>query len=150
MRCPQETATSVSCFLLLSAVVCCILLFMISAGPRNSSKPAGEPGPALLHTATETAVIIGGSCKPSWLRQQAREKKIPCRKIGGAYNFSDDDIAEILAIVEQRPAAKPAAPAAAKPNRQRAARPAEAPLPTRVTQLKPRQPRSMRRLQATA
>lgn len=124
---------------------------MITAGPGTNSRPALEQGPALVHTATEAAAIIGGTCKPSWLRQQAREKKIPCRKIGGAYNFSDADIAEILAIVEQRPAEKPAAPAPAKTAKQRSAtRPAEASLPAGVTQLKPRQPRAMRRLQASA
>ena len=151
MRIARKHVPSVSRFLLFPAVVCCILLFMNSAGPETSSRPAVEPGPALVHTAIEAAAIIGGTCKPSWLRQQAREKKIPCRKIGGAYNFSDADIAEILAIFEQRPAARPATPAPARTARQRpATRPAEASPPAGVTQLKPRQPRTLRRLQASA
>jgi hypothetical protein len=126
-------------------------MHMSSAGPGTNSRPAVELGPALVHTAIEAAAIIGGTCKASWLRQQARQKKIPCRMIGGAYNFTDADITEILAIVEQRPAVKSAAPAAAAPARPRlAARPAEASLPAGVSQLKPRQPRAMRRLQASA
>lgn len=120
--------------------------------PREDSRPAvAAPGAALVYTADQAAALIGGTCKASWLRKQAREKKIPCRKIGGAYNFTDADIAEILAIVEQRPAEK-AAPVQVKAAKPRAgARPAEASLPTGVTQLRARQPRTMpRRLQASA
>ena len=104
----------------------------------------------LTHTAAETAAIIGGRCKASWLRQQARDGKIPYLMIGGSYHFSSEHITEILAAFEHRPTPTPP-PAAAKPSRQRAAaRPTGETMPPGVTQLKPRQPRTLRRLQASA
>jgi hypothetical protein len=63
-----------------------------------------SPAPAeLAHTADQAAAIIGGTCKGSWLKQQARDHKVPFTLIGGAYNFTDEEIAEILRIFEVRP-----------------------------------------------
>jgi hypothetical protein len=64
--------------------------------------------PPLAYTAAEAAAIIGGSCKASWLKAQARSRKIPYVKIGGAYNFTDAHIAEIISILEVRPKEQPA------------------------------------------
>ena len=61
------------------------------------------PTKTLVHTADQVAAIIGGTCKGSWLKQQARDRKIPYTPIGGAYHFTDEQIAEILRILEVRP-----------------------------------------------
>jgi hypothetical protein len=73
--------------------------------------PAGEPSQAaaspppaeLAHTADQAAAIIGGACKVSWLKEQARFRKIPYTRIGGAYHFTDEQLAQILRIFEVRP-----------------------------------------------
>ena len=54
-----------------------------------------------LHTPAQAAEIL--QCKPSWLREQARLRRIPFTMLGGAYRFSDAHLAEIVAIHEQRP-----------------------------------------------
>jgi hypothetical protein len=79
----------------------------------RTSKEVLYPAPA--HTAAQAAAIIGGTCKASWLKKLAREGRIGCQMIGGAYNFTEENIAEIRAYIA-RPARKPGpAPAAAAP-----------------------------------
>jgi hypothetical protein len=56
----------------------------------------------LAHTADQAAAIIGGTVKGSWLKQQAREGKVPCTVMGGAYHFTDEQLAEIIRIFEVR------------------------------------------------
>ncbi|MCO5973753.1 helix-turn-helix domain-containing protein [Actinoallomurus soli] len=41
----------------------------------------------LLHTPDEAAEKL--RCKPSWLKEQARKRRIPFTFIGGAYRFTD-------------------------------------------------------------
>jgi hypothetical protein len=68
------------------------------------SQAAASPPPAkLAHAADQAAAIIGGTCKGSWLKEQARSRKIPYTRIGGAYHFTDEQLAEILRIFEVRP-----------------------------------------------
>jgi hypothetical protein len=68
------------------------------------SQAATPPPPAeLAHTADQAAAIIGGTCKGSWLKEQARVRKIPYTRIGGALHFTDEQLAEILRISEVRP-----------------------------------------------
>jgi hypothetical protein len=68
------------------------------------SQAAPSPPPAeLAHAADQAAAIIGGTCKGSWLKEQARLRKIPYTRIGGALHFTDEQLAEILRISEVRP-----------------------------------------------
>jgi hypothetical protein len=67
------------------------------------SQAASPPPAELAHAADEAAAIIGGTCKGSWLKEQARIRKIPYTWIGGAYHFTDEQLAEILRISEVRP-----------------------------------------------
>jgi hypothetical protein len=103
--------------------------------------PPGTVSP-IAHTAEEAAAIIGGTCKASWLKAQARQGIFPCLKIAGAYNFTDVDIAEILAILHRPAKVAPAASAAsaAVNNRRSQAPPAQPPAAT-VTILRARSPR---------
>lgn len=59
-----------------------------------------NPGPR-VYTAAEASVLL--RCKASWLEDQARRRRIPFSMIGGSYRFSDQHVAEIIAIYEQRP-----------------------------------------------
>jgi hypothetical protein len=112
---------------------------------REDSRPAvAAPRPALAHTAAEAAAIIGGTCKASWLKAQAREGKIPYLWIGGAYNFTDAHIREIIALCEvrARPAkAAPPAPAKSTPAKRKADAPFSIPA-AEVVQLRARAPRN--------
>lgn len=85
----------------LAAIASAFEVLPLSGEP---SQGAASPPPAeLAHAADQAAAIIGGSCKGSWLKQQARDRKIPYTLIGGAYHFTDEQLAEILRIFEVRP-----------------------------------------------
>jgi hypothetical protein len=127
------------------AVICCILLSVFSATPvpRDSRPAVAAPAAALAHTAEETAAIIGGGCKASWLKRMAREQRIPYVQIGAARCFTDAHITEILRTFEMPAlrAAPAAAPAPAAPRRVPASRPVHVPT-AGVVQLTARQPRN--------
>lgn len=42
-------------------------------------------------------------CKASWLKEQARQDRIPYVKLSGSYHFTDDHLTEIIRIFEVRP-----------------------------------------------
>lgn len=99
-----------------------------------------------MHTPEEAAKIIGGTCKASWLKAGARAGTFPHVMIGGAYNFTDEQIREIVGLCTvpaRRPPAATAAPATAKSS---AATPTgEAARATGVTPLRARPPRQRNR-----
>lgn len=64
----------------------------------GAGQPAGRGARPLLHTPEESAAIIGAGCTASWLREQARLRRIPFALIGGKYGFSDQ---HLFAIIEQ-------------------------------------------------
>jgi len=88
-----------------------------------------------LRTPKEIAGSLG--CSEWWVKERARRREIPFVRVGGAYRFKDEHLAEILEIFEQRPEAVPGA-ATVAPRRRTQARPA----PTeQVVPLRARQPR---------
>ena len=97
-----------------------------------------------LYKPAEVAEALG--CSEWWVKEQARQRRIPFTKPGGAYMFTADHVAEIVALFEQRPA-RPgwsASPSTAAPrSRSRTAR-----TPEPSTHLTARTPR--RALQANA
>jgi hypothetical protein len=74
---------------------------MTSAAPRSpidTPSPGAPPaGPALAYTPEQASAVIGGTCKPYLLKQLAREAKIDCLMIGGAYNFTREHIDQAIA-----------------------------------------------------
>jgi hypothetical protein len=87
------------------------------ASADEPSHAAASP-PELAHAADRAAALIGGTCKASWLKQQARDGIVPHVKLGGAYHFTGAHLAEIISIFEVRPKAQPTrqpAPAAPRP-----------------------------------
>ncbi|MEW2386330.1 helix-turn-helix domain-containing protein [Micromonospora sp. NPDC047707] len=97
-------------------------------------KPAG-PGP--LYRPAEVAKIL--RCSEWWVKEQARNDRIPFAWIGGSYRFTDEHIAEIVRLFERRPAT------AASPQRETPApRRSRSESPAPAVQLKARRPRRSR------
>ena len=99
--------------------------------------------PLLAHTAEQAAAIIGGTCKASRLKAECRAGVFPHLKIGGAYNFTDAHIQEIIRLCEfvpKKPAAAPGLSAKGTP-----AKPSAGPLPFPVTGVPQLQARESRR-----
>ncbi|MFC7308428.1 helix-turn-helix domain-containing protein [Streptomyces monticola] len=78
--------------------------------------PQEPTPPALPHTATallrlyrpdEVATVLG--CSTWWVKDRARRRLIPHTRVGRAYRFTADHLAEIIRLNEERP------PAATKP-----------------------------------
>jgi excisionase family DNA binding protein len=70
-----------------------------------------------LLTPAEVARTLG--CSEWWVKEQARRRRIPFTKAGGAYRFTVEHVYEIVHIFEQRPAASQE-PEAATGRRRRA------------------------------
>ncbi|QEV22424.1 DNA-binding protein [Streptomyces alboniger] len=98
-----------------------------------------------LHVPEEVAAVLG--CSAWWVKDRARRRLIPFTRVGRAYRFSDEHLAEIIRMHEERPAVKPqrlgvaAAPTRKPPARQRS----EAAVPT--VRLQARPPRRMAKSQ---
>lgn len=56
---------------------------------------------APLLTPAEVASVLG--CSEWWVKEQARKRRIPFTKAGGAYRFTTEHVYEIVRIFEQRP-----------------------------------------------
>lgn len=66
-----------------------------------------RPAPA-LYTASEVAAAL--RCSLWWVKEQARQRRIPYCWIGGSYRFTAEHLAEIVRMLEVRPI-RPATPA---------------------------------------
>jgi hypothetical protein len=92
------------------------------------SQESAPDGPA-AYTAEQAAAKISDNCKASWLKAQARLGKIPCVKIGGAYHFTDEHLAEVIRVfTEGPPPPTPPAPSRAAPATSPASTPGIAPI----------------------
>ncbi|MFF5718567.1 helix-turn-helix domain-containing protein [Streptomyces buecherae] len=91
--------------------------------------PASAPTPPTgvelprLYVPEEVAAVLG--CSTWWVKERTRRRLIPFTRVGRAYRFSDEHLAEIIRMHEERPAVNPqrpgiaAAPARKPPARQR-------------------------------
>ncbi|MFL4905598.1 helix-turn-helix domain-containing protein [Streptomyces sp. MMS24-I2-30] len=107
----------------------------------------GPPLPHLYHPA-EIAEALGVS--EWWVKEQARQKRIPFTRPGGAYRFTAKHFEEIVRLFEERPTRGVSEPEA---GRQRSRRRAESPPAPAAPQSKrpplvARVPRRMRLAQA--
>ena len=57
--------------------------------------------PEELYSAAEAAKAL--RCSVWWLKEQARNRRIPFLMLGGAYRFTAAHLAEIIALYEYRP-----------------------------------------------
>jgi excisionase family DNA binding protein len=69
----------------------------------------------VLYRPAEVARMLG--CSEWWVKEQARNRRIPFAWIGGSYRFSDDHVTTIVRLFEVRPApgGPPASAAIAEP-----------------------------------
>ncbi|MFV0128620.1 DNA-binding protein [Streptomyces sp. HMX112] len=97
--------------------------------------------PTRLYLPEEVAAVLG--CSAWWVKDRARRRLIPFTRVGRAYRFSDDHLAEIVRMHEERPAHNPQRPSGiAVPARKPATRQrTETALPT--VRLKARPPRRL-------
>ncbi|MEV4119454.1 helix-turn-helix domain-containing protein [Micromonospora sp. NPDC049645] len=68
--------------------------------PKLHQDKPGPPG--TLYRPAEVAKIL--RCSEWWVKEQARNGRIPYSWIGGSYRFTDVHIAEIVRLFERRPA----------------------------------------------
>ncbi|WP_399225341.1 DNA-binding protein [Streptomyces sp. TRM49041] len=90
---------------------------------RPASTPTPRPDAALprLYLPEEVAAVLG--CSAWWVKDRARRRLIPFARVGRAYRFSDDHLAEIVRMHEERPARNPQRPSGiAVPTRKPATR----------------------------
>lgn len=92
-----------------------------------------------LHTPQEIADVFG--CSEWWVKEQARRRRIPFTKVGGAYRFTAEHLDEIIRIFEERPDQRQAPSGSATPGRRRSHPQTSAP----GIQLRARRPRRRRK-----
>ncbi|MFJ6811104.1 helix-turn-helix domain-containing protein [Streptomyces anulatus] len=61
-----------------------------------------EVGLPRLYVPEEVAAVLG--CSVWWVKDRARRRLIPFTRVGRAYRFSDEHLAEIIRMHEERPA----------------------------------------------
>ncbi|MFI9720749.1 DNA-binding protein [Streptomyces sp. NPDC052396] len=54
-----------------------------------------------LYRPVEIAEALG--CSEWWVKEQARKRRVPFTRVGGAYRFTADHFAEIVRVFEERP-----------------------------------------------
>lgn len=99
-----------------------------------------------LYRPEEIADILG--CSAWWVQDRARRRLIPFTRVGRAYRFTADHLAEIIRLNEERPAQIPEKPGVAVQRLvpQRSASAAAHP-PAQAERLRARSPRRLRRNQ---
>ncbi|WP_246234082.1 helix-turn-helix domain-containing protein [Streptomyces boluensis] len=113
--------------------------------PASAPTAHAEVGPPRLYVPEEVAAVLG--CSAWWVKDRARRRLIPFTRVGRAYRFTGEHLAEIIRMNEARPAlpqqqAAKAAPAAKSPAPQHPSSPA-AP----AARLRARPPRRARQSQ---
>jgi excisionase family DNA binding protein len=104
--------------------------------PAHRPVASGGSGlPPRLLAPREVARALG--CSEWWVKEQARRRRIPFTKVGGAYRFTPEHLTEIIGIFEHRPTDTAATAVTTTPRRRTAAPHTPAP----VVQLHARQPR---------
>jgi hypothetical protein len=58
--------------------------------------------PPRLYHPEDVAAVLG--CSAWWVKDRARRRLIPFTRVGRAYRFTADHLAEIIRLEEQRPA----------------------------------------------
>ncbi|MEV6165948.1 helix-turn-helix domain-containing protein [Streptomyces sp. NPDC052052] len=111
--------------------------------------PHAAAAPPRLFLPEDVAAVLG--CSAWWVKDRARRRLIPFTRVGRAYRFTGDHLAEIIRMHEARPAVpgnRAGAAAVPKMNAPTPAPPSAAPLP--MSRLRARPPRRARQAQFEA
>ncbi|MEV2211106.1 helix-turn-helix domain-containing protein [Streptomyces sp. NPDC050997] len=112
--------------------------------PASAPALHAEAGLPRLYVPEEVAAVLG--CSAWWIKDRARRRLIPFTRVGRAYRFSGEHLAEIVRMHEERPSRHPqphgavVTPTSKPPRQQR-----ETATPT--VRLKARPPRRMAKSQ---
>ncbi|WP_373287927.1 DNA-binding protein [Streptomyces lasiicapitis] len=75
----------------------------IPAAPTPAPlRPDGGSSLSRLYVPEEIADVLG--CSAWWVKDRARRRLIPFTRVGRAYRFTDEHLAEIIRMHETRPA----------------------------------------------
>ncbi|MDG9694039.1 DNA-binding protein [Streptomyces violascens] len=110
---------------------------LVSYGPSDAPPPR-------LYRPEEIADTLG--CSAWWVKDRARRRLIPHTRVGRAYRFTAEHLAEIIRLYEQRPtqpaqAAARAAEPLCEPGTQTGAAQPRRPVVASATRLRARPPR---------
>ncbi|WP_078862194.1 helix-turn-helix domain-containing protein [Streptomyces sp. NRRL F-5123] len=104
-----------------------------------SERPHREAPVPRLYRPEDIADVLG--CSAWWVQDRARRRLIPFTRVGRAYRFTAEHLAEIIRLNEERPARKPEPGVAApRPVSRRPVCP-----PVQPERLRARSPRRLRR-----
>ncbi|MFD5233172.1 helix-turn-helix domain-containing protein [Streptomyces qaidamensis] len=109
--------------------------------PASTPAPHSEAALPRLYVPEEVAAVLG--CSAWWVKDRARRRLIPFTRVGRAYRFTGEHLAEIIRMNEARPASPqqhPAAARAPKPSTSQPAPPSAVP----ASRLRARPPRRAR------
>ncbi|MGW1625283.1 helix-turn-helix domain-containing protein [Streptomyces sp. NPDC002172] len=112
--------------------------------PASVPAPHADSALPRLYVPEEVAAVLG--CSAWWVKDRARRRLIPCTRVGRAYRFTGEHLAEIIRMHEARPASPHQHPAAARAPKPPTAQP---PLRTAAStaRLRARTPRRARESQ---
>ncbi|MFF2411403.1 helix-turn-helix domain-containing protein [Streptomyces sp. NPDC058092] len=113
-----------------------------------AEQPGTEVALSRLYLPEEIAAVLG--CSAWWVKDRARRRLIPFTRVGRAYRFTAEHLAEIIRLHEERPAraSQPStARAAAKTHGQQANAPQRPQLAAPTTRLRARSPSRVRQSQ---
>jgi hypothetical protein len=78
---------------------------MLTARTESTMTTRGQNAPAptmpMLYRPAEVAKML--RCSEWWVKEQARNRRIPFSWIGGSYRFTDEHVAEIVRLSEVSP-----------------------------------------------
>ncbi|WP_079086694.1 helix-turn-helix domain-containing protein [Streptomyces silvensis] len=109
--------------------------------PASAPTPHADSAFPRLYVPEEVAAVLG--CSAWWVKDRARRRLIPFTRVGRAYRFTGEHLAEIIRMHEARPAALQqhrAAARASKPPTPQPSPPSAAP----AARLRARPPRRAR------
>jgi Helix-turn-helix domain len=99
--------------------------------------PPPKPATPTYYRPSEVAAIL--QCSEWWVKEQARNKRIPYSWIAGSYRFTAQHIEDIVLLFERRPTADKADTGAQHTRRSRTT------ADSQVIQLRARRPQRARR-----
>ncbi|MFF3271699.1 helix-turn-helix domain-containing protein [Streptomyces chrestomyceticus] len=111
--------------------------------PASAPTPHANAAVPRLYLPEEAAAVLG--CSAWWVKDRARRRLIPSTRVGRAYRFTGEHLAEIIRMNEARPAAPQQRAAAAPSLKPPVFRPSSSSVPT--THLRARPPRRARQSQ---
>ncbi|WP_176956450.1 MULTISPECIES: helix-turn-helix domain-containing protein [unclassified Streptomyces] len=112
--------------------------------PASAPAPHAEADLPRLYVPEEVAAFLG--CSAWWVKDRARRRLIPFTRVGRAYRFTGEHLAEIIRMHEARPALPQQGAVAAAVSKPSAPQPSPSPVVS-TARLRARPPRRARQSQ---